>query len=102
MVAFEDGSTASISYGSAGHPSAGKERLEVMGRGHSIVVDDFRELTIDGHRSQHGQDKGHAAQFVSLAQSLRSTDSTSSLAAIESMRVTLDAAASLAAFRDRG
>jgi hypothetical protein len=102
MLTFEDGSTASISYGSAGHPSSNKERLEIMGRGHSIVVDDFKELNIDGQRCQHSQDKGHAAQFVAFARSLRSADPKSSLAAIDSMSVTLDAAASLAVLRHRG
>jgi predicted dehydrogenase/threonine dehydrogenase-like Zn-dependent dehydrogenase len=95
MLAFEDGSTATISYGAGGHPSAGKERIEIIGRGHSIVVDDFKVLIVDGERSRHSQDKGHAAQFVAFGRMLGSGESMMSLTFMESMSVTLDAAASL-------
>lgn len=68
MIEFADGSTAVISYAADGHPTTPKERLEVLGRGHTVVVDDFASVTVDGKRVWHGtRDKGHARQFAELA-----------------------------------
>lgn len=58
---YPDGSLASIAYGAHGHPTMSKERLEVVGRGHAVVIDDFRSCTVDGKEAWKGhQDKGHA------------------------------------------
>ncbi len=71
MVEFADGSSAVISYAADGHPTTPKERLEILGRGHTIVVDDFASVTVDGKRVWHGaRDKGHARQFAELAAAL--------------------------------
>ena len=39
IVSFEDGSQASIIYASDGHSSTPKERLEVLGRGHTVLIE---------------------------------------------------------------
>jgi predicted dehydrogenase len=38
---FEDGSIGTVIYASGGDPSLGKERVEVLGDGKSLVMDDF-------------------------------------------------------------
>jgi hypothetical protein len=54
-----------------------KERLEVSAGGVSIVLDDFRELTVarggrvSKQKSRFGQDKGHAAQVKAVVDALR-------------------------------
>lgn len=64
QLGFADGSLATISYASGGHASTPKERVEVLGRGHTVVIDDYRAVTVDG-RTEGGksQDKGHAAEL---------------------------------------
>lgn len=60
---YGDGSVAAITYASGGHPGTAKERIEVHGRGRSVIIDDFREVHLDGHRqSRRGLDKGHKAE----------------------------------------
>ena len=95
VLAFDDGSTASIGYSSGGHGGGSKERLEIMGRGHTIVIDDFRELTIDGTRSKHPQDKGHGAQFERWKSVLGGTSPGVTGEMVDSMRLTIQAASSL-------
>lgn len=93
---YPDGSTAAITYASAGHPSAPKERIEVLGRGHAIVVDDFREVVVDGRVTRSREvDKGHVAQFRRLADVLDGRGEAGTEASLASMRVTLAAAHSL-------
>jgi len=46
-LSYADGSLATITYGRAGHASTPKERVEVLGRGHSAVIDDYRALLLD-------------------------------------------------------
>ena len=62
--AYSDGSIATLTYTSLGHPSAGKERIELHWDGVSAVVKDFAGLTVHGRsdadRAAHAVDKGHA------------------------------------------
>ncbi len=65
---FEDGSIATILYGSGGSSGLGKEYFEAHAGGRSAVLDDFtRLITYDGRRKRttkgKGRDKGHDAQF---------------------------------------
>jgi predicted dehydrogenase/threonine dehydrogenase-like Zn-dependent dehydrogenase len=65
---FDDGSIATILYGSGGSSGLGKEYFEAHAGGRSAVLDDFAALvTYDGRRKQtkkgKGRDKGHDAQF---------------------------------------
>lgn len=64
VLSTSDGSIASIAYSSGGHPSTPKERLEIMGRGHTVIIDDFRSMTIDGRQCRVSPGKGHAQQLL--------------------------------------
>jgi hypothetical protein len=96
-LAYEDGSMASITYAAGGHRSTPKERLEILGRGHSIVVDDYRRMNVDGEdRRASPQDKGHTAQLVAFREALRrGGDPVATEAALHSSAATLAAAAAL-------
>lgn len=59
-VAYADGSLATVTYAEHGHSSTAKERLEILGRGHSVLIDDYKRLTIDGKAVKlTDADKGH-------------------------------------------
>ncbi|MET0419792.1 MAG: Gfo/Idh/MocA family oxidoreductase [Actinoplanes sp.] len=65
LLGYPDGSTATITYSTRGHRRTPKERLEILGRGHTVVIDDFRRLEIDGRdvkRVPGG--KGHQEMLV--------------------------------------
>jgi predicted dehydrogenase len=76
-IAFADGSVGSVVYLACNDASLPKERLEVSAGGVSIVLDDFRELTlarngrVTRQKSRLGQDKGHAAQVAAVVDALR-------------------------------
>ncbi|MFC0003691.1 Gfo/Idh/MocA family oxidoreductase [Micromonospora siamensis] len=60
LLGYPDGSTATITYCTRGHRSTSKERLEILGRGHTVVIDDFRRLEIDGREAKlSAGGKGH-------------------------------------------
>ena len=72
---FDDGSLATITYASGGHGSTAKERIEILGGGHTYVIDDFRSLTVDGTSVWSGsQDKGHKALVSAFAGALDQGD----------------------------
>lgn len=103
-ISYGDGSVASITYATGGHPSTAKERLEILGRGHTIVIDDYRAIDVDGRTTKHGQDKGHVQQLVRFGQALdglsRSQGEERSLV---TTAITLQAVGSLAdMFAERG
>ena len=57
---FADGSIATITYAEHGHASTSKEHLDILGRGHSVAIDDFQKLTIDGKEVKlSAPGKGH-------------------------------------------
>jgi hypothetical protein len=95
---YADGSVATISYASGGNPTTSKERIEVLGRGHSALVDDFRRTLLDGKAQRRlPGDKGHEAEMRVLRRAIlgrkRPEDITQS--ALDSMAATLAAAQSL-------
>jgi len=94
---YRDGSLATISYAAGGHAGTAKERLEIMGRGHSVVIDDFRSCTIDGKTAWKGpQDKGHAELLRRFKASLGSPEvSPLTYPGLETTAATLAAATSL-------
>jgi predicted dehydrogenase/threonine dehydrogenase-like Zn-dependent dehydrogenase len=94
---FDDGSLATITYASGGHGSTPKERVEILGGGHTLVIDDFRSLTFDGAVTWSGsQDKGHTALVTSFARALDGgSDDTAALNSLASSRATLAALASV-------
>ncbi len=68
---YPDGSLATITYASAGHPSMPKERIDIVGRGHAIEVDDFLVLTVDGRDTKRLNGRGHVSQLSALAAAVR-------------------------------
>jgi len=69
---YPNGSSASIAYSSGGSPRTSKERLEIMGRAHTVVIDDFNTLEIDGKRQRLTQaGKGHTASLRCFADALK-------------------------------
>nr|WP_230416675.1 bi-domain-containing oxidoreductase [Micromonospora tarapacensis] len=65
LLGYPDGSTATITYCTRGNQRTPKERLEILGRGHTVVIDDFRSLQVDGRvirRVPAG--KGHHEQLA--------------------------------------
>jgi predicted dehydrogenase/threonine dehydrogenase-like Zn-dependent dehydrogenase len=100
QLGYPDGSLASISYGSRGHPSTFKERLEVLGRGHTAVVDDFRSVVVDGRSTRlEGHDKGHVAELLAVRTLVEhghdTLEAALTVTALETTAATLAAAESL-------
>jgi predicted dehydrogenase len=95
LLGFVDGSVATISYATGGNGTTTKERLEILGRGHSVVIDDFRSIDIDGTTEQHPQDKGHVAQLHAFERDLHSGSTASTEAALATTEAALRAVASL-------
>ncbi|MPY94753.1 MAG: zinc-binding dehydrogenase [Acidimicrobiia bacterium] len=94
VLRHRDGSLSTISYASGGPPGYDKERIEVLGRGRSAVVADFRQVTLDGERTElRRQDKGHAA----MARAFRAAvlDRSPLVVGLDSTAAVLRAAASL-------
>jgi predicted dehydrogenase/threonine dehydrogenase-like Zn-dependent dehydrogenase len=92
-----DGSLTTISYTTAGAPRTPKERVEVLGRGRTAVIDDFRAVELDGRRQRlRGQDKGHAAVLRAFREAARTGDPTLTDAALTTTAAMLAAAESLA------
>ena len=92
---YPDGSVASITYATGGHVGTSKERVEVLGHGHTIVIDDFEAMTLDGRREKGARDKGHRAQFDQLARQLKTADDRPTRSAIATTRTALAAVQSL-------
>ena len=75
-VKFADGSVATISYVATGDPSAGKERLEVLGDGAEAILEDFRRLELRRRGKvkvvrKAAQDKGHQAGVAAFLSAVR-------------------------------
>ena len=96
---FSDGSVATVTYAEHGHPSALKERLEILGRGRSVVIEDFQKLEIDGKAVKLDRPgKGHVENLQRFAAALTGSEGSTAdeRAAIASTAATLAAARSLA------
>jgi predicted dehydrogenase/threonine dehydrogenase-like Zn-dependent dehydrogenase len=91
-LTYPDGSVAAITYSGGGHHVSGKERIEILGGGHTLEVDDFRGTVVDGRRQRHPQDKGHVAQLRALARALTGDGDPDggAVAAFASTSATLD------------
>ena len=93
---FGDGSLASVVYASGGHPATPKERFEILGRGHTVLIDDFRSITVDGKETKFPrQDKGHGAELQFFRKTVVGADSAHTLTAIATMRACLAAVESI-------
>ncbi|NNN22156.1 MAG: Gfo/Idh/MocA family oxidoreductase [Acidimicrobiales bacterium] len=89
VLTFEDGSVASITYATGGSPITPKERVEVLGRGKTGLIDDFRSIELNEKRKAfRPQDKGQDKALAAFANAIRSESETpkwvfeSSIAAI--------------------
>ena len=74
LIAYPDGSRATVVYGSAGHRALPKERVEVSWDGRSVVIDDFVRLEahgVGGARKLRAADKGVGAHFANFVDVLR-------------------------------
>jgi len=68
-IKYADGSVGTLAYAAEGDPRMPKERIEVLGRGISAVIDDFRSAVfLYSGKSEtvrrKSQDKGHAAMMA--------------------------------------
>ncbi|MCE9590347.1 MAG: bi-domain-containing oxidoreductase [Planctomycetes bacterium] len=74
-VRFDDGSVATLSYTTLGHPDLPKERMELFADGVAYVLDDYRTLTVAGSRkagvNTRVVDKGHAAELDTFITAVR-------------------------------
>ncbi len=97
LLRFADGSQAAITYASAGHTKTPKERIEILGRGHTAVLTDFTSLDLDGKTIWSGpQDKGHTQLLAHLYRTVTTNrDGDNGEPALASTAATLAAAASL-------
>jgi polar amino acid transport system substrate-binding protein len=77
---YPDGSLAHLLYVAAGSKSMDRERIEVYGQKSSMVLDDFKKLTIyDGNEntiSLSNNDKGHRTEIEQLARLARGLPSS--------------------------
>lgn len=71
LIGYADGSFATITYAAEANRSTPKERCEILGRGHTIVIDDYREMTVDGCKVKVEPGKGHVESLQAFATALR-------------------------------
>ncbi len=71
---YPDGSLANLVYVSLGDKKMERETMEIFGQGHSMVLNDYRELTVFGEKIQRFRlnppDKGHRQEFDEFAKFL--------------------------------
>jgi predicted dehydrogenase/threonine dehydrogenase-like Zn-dependent dehydrogenase len=99
-VRFDDGSLATLLYGTAGSRSVHKEFVEAHRGNRSARLDDFSSLDLRvGNRRRtersRGRDKGHAAELELFARAARGEASPDTEADLASMRLTFAAVRSL-------
>ena len=74
-LSFKNGSIANISYFANGSKELKKENLEVFSNGETVIVDDFKEISIYKNRVKKNklinQDKGHKEQVTQFLTSIR-------------------------------
>jgi predicted dehydrogenase/threonine dehydrogenase-like Zn-dependent dehydrogenase len=72
---FEDDSVASLAYGDLGNPGFPKERLEIFAGNRTIVVNDFKELIVEGINQPDIRlaeiDKGHKMELIEFARAIQ-------------------------------
>jgi predicted dehydrogenase/threonine dehydrogenase-like Zn-dependent dehydrogenase len=99
VLRYPDGSTASILYSADGSPRTSKEQIDILGRGKSMHIDNFTSMTVDGSKVKlSSPSKGHAANLAAFRSAVRGgeVDNPEVLASIETTKVMLAAARSLA------
>jgi len=74
IIGFANGTVAAITYGSLGSGAMAKERIEIVGGGHSVEIDDFKSLVIDGSKLSGLEGKGHTQQLTAFMENARGPD----------------------------
>ena len=75
ILGFENASVATIVYAPNGHARMSKERIEILGSGNSVVIDDFKRLIVNGKEiANNGQDKGHSAEVSAFLTAITSNE----------------------------
>ena len=94
---FADGSVGTILYATSGDPSLPKERVEALGSGVAVVIDDFSEMTVhqSGKRKRRRatQDKGQRALVAAFLAARSAGEAPIALETLETVsRATIDLA----------
>lgn len=93
---YGDGSLAAVTYASGGNAATEKERVEVLGRGRSAAIVDFRHVVLDGRKSTLSrQDKGHLRELQAFRRAVLGEAADVTEPALASMRTALLAASAL-------
>jgi predicted dehydrogenase len=76
-ISYSDGSLCTLTYTALGHRNHPKEQLEIFFDGHVASIDDYKSLSIVGHRGARGRwrsrlsaEKGHLQELEALAEGL--------------------------------
>jgi predicted dehydrogenase len=92
QITFADGSIGTVIYACRGTTASGKERLEIFTGSTSLVLDDFRSLSVTGakplQKTDRQGDKGHGAELQHFLQCVRG-EATPELTHIDGIRATL-------------
>lgn len=95
-LSYQNGSVATIAYSTGGHSSTSKEYLSILGRGHTVEIEDFVSLRIDGHRIRmKNPSKGHIQELVAFKEAIAARIPSATDADFDSMRVALQCVGSL-------
>lgn len=70
-IKYKDGSVANLVYTDYANDSVAKERVEIFGGGHALILEDFERLQINGGMTKMKQDKGHFQELVELQKKLQ-------------------------------
>jgi predicted dehydrogenase len=89
LLRYPDGSLATITYTSCGHPSTEKERVDILGRNRSATIFDFHSIQLNGKTGRFKADKGHLAECRHFWMAVHSTDSMAHSAQLSSTRSAL-------------
>jgi predicted dehydrogenase/threonine dehydrogenase-like Zn-dependent dehydrogenase len=89
VLCYAEGSVAAITYGTGGHSSVPKEQIEIHRGGHTVVIDDFKRLSIDGLPIKGNFDKGHTLQLQAFASQLGAASTEATESAIATSRAML-------------
>lgn len=76
LLSYPDGSTAAVVYSCNGSPKTPKEQIEILGRGCTIHIDNFSQVTINGQRARlTSHSKGHAENLQAFRKAILSETS---------------------------
>jgi predicted dehydrogenase len=91
LLGYPDGSAATITYTTGANPITAKERLEILGRGHTVLIEDFRSMIADGrHRKDVHPGKGHSEALETFRRAITQDPPSMEhayVSSIQSMRV---------------